>query len=71
MTSFCKIGKCVVSGGVRRTAMISLSDLDDVEMRDAKKGQFYMTDPHRSVANNLPCTKHSQPTPNLWMNGWR
>jgi len=29
----CKIGECVVAGGVRRTAMISLSDLDDVEMR--------------------------------------
>ena len=48
----CKIGECVVAGGVRRTAMISLSDLDDVEMRDAKKGQFYLTDPHRSMANN-------------------
>ena len=48
----CKIGECVVAGGVRRTAMISLSDLDDVEIRDAKKGQFYLTDPHRSVANN-------------------
>jgi ribonucleoside-diphosphate reductase alpha chain len=48
----CKIGECVVSGGVRRTAMISLSDLDDAEMRDAKKGQFFLTEPHRSVANN-------------------
>ncbi|MEN9561524.1 MAG: hypothetical protein RIQ56_797 [Candidatus Parcubacteria bacterium] len=48
----CKIGECVVAGGVRRTAMISLSDLDDVEIRDAKKGQFYLTDPYRSVANN-------------------
>lgn len=48
----CKIGECVVSGGVRRTAMISLSDLDDTEMRDAKKGQFYVSQPHRSVANN-------------------
>jgi ribonucleoside-diphosphate reductase alpha chain len=48
----CKIGECVVAGGVRRTAMISLSDLDDVELRDAKKGQFYLTDPYRSVANN-------------------
>lgn len=48
----CKIGECVVSGGVRRTAMISLSDLDDAELRDAKKGQFYVTDPHRCVANN-------------------
>ncbi len=48
----CKIGECVVAGGVRRSAMISLSDLDDVEMRDAKKGQFFMSDPHRSIANN-------------------
>lgn len=48
----CKIGECVVAGGVRRTAMISLSDLDDSDLRDAKKGQFYMTDPHRSVSNN-------------------
>jgi len=48
----CKIGECVVSGGVRRTAMISLSDLDDAELRDAKKGQFFLTEPHRSVSNN-------------------
>ena len=48
----CKIGECVVSGGVRRTAMISLSDLDDVDMRDAKKGQFFLSVPYRSVANN-------------------
>ncbi|MEK7478132.1 MAG: ATP cone domain-containing protein [Patescibacteria group bacterium] len=48
----CKIGEVVVSGGVRRTAMISLSDLDDQEMRHAKEGQFYMTEPQRSLANN-------------------
>ncbi|MEK7558212.1 MAG: ATP cone domain-containing protein [Patescibacteria group bacterium] len=48
----CKIGECVVAGGVRRTAMISLSDLDDAELRDSKKGQFFLTEPHRSVANN-------------------
>ena len=48
----CKIGECVVAGGVRRSAMISLSDLDDTDLRDAKKGQFYLTDPHRSMANN-------------------
>jgi len=48
----CKIGECVVAGGVRRSAMISLSDLDDVELRDAKKGQFFLSDPHRSIANN-------------------
>ena len=48
----CKIGECVVAGGVRRTAMISLSDLDDTDIRDAKKGQFFLTDPYRSVSNN-------------------
>src|SRR3989339_723893 len=48
----CCIGDCVVSGGVRRSALISLSDLDDEAMRDAKKGQFYLTDPQRSIANN-------------------
>jgi len=48
----CMIGDCVVAGGVRRSAMISLSDLDDTEIRDAKKGAFYMTHPHRMLANN-------------------
>jgi len=48
----CMVGDCVVSGGVRRSAMISLSDLDDKDIRDSKKGQFYLTDPHRSLANN-------------------
>ncbi len=65
----CKIGECVVAGGVRRTAMISLSDLDDVDMRDAKKGQFYMTDPHRAVANNS-AVYETQPTNTELMDEW-
>ncbi len=48
----CKIGECVVAGGVRRSAMISLSDLDDELVRDAKKGQFWNTEPQRAIANN-------------------
>ena len=48
----CSIGDCVVAGGVRRSALISLSDLDDEAIRDAKKGQFYLTEPQRSIANN-------------------
>ncbi len=48
----CKIGEVVVAGGVRRSAMISLSDLDDPDMRAAKTGQFWMTNPQRSMANN-------------------
>ncbi len=48
----CMIGDIVVSGGVRRSAMISLSDLHDQEIRDAKSGQFYLTQPQRMLANN-------------------
>ncbi len=48
----CKIAEIVVAGGVRRSAMISLSDLDDIDMRDAKKGAFYNTNPQRMMANN-------------------
>lgn len=48
----CKIGEVVVMGGVRRSALLSLSDFDDTEMRLAKTGQFYFTEPQRSMANN-------------------
>ncbi|MBI2601811.1 MAG: ribonucleoside-triphosphate reductase [Deltaproteobacteria bacterium] len=48
----CKIGEIVVAGGVRRSAMISLSDLNDADLRNAKKGQFYYNDPQRIIANN-------------------
>ena len=48
----CKIGEVVVAGGVRRSALISLSDLDDAEMREAKNGQFYLSNPQRAMANN-------------------
>lgn len=65
----CKIGECVVAGGVRRTAMISLSDLDDVEVRDSKKGQFYLTDGHRSVANNS-AVYEQKPTNTELMDEW-
>ncbi|MEK7513045.1 MAG: ribonucleoside-triphosphate reductase, partial [Patescibacteria group bacterium] len=48
----CKIGEVVVMGGVRRTALISVSDLDDDDMRFAKTGQFYLSEPQRAMANN-------------------
>jgi ribonucleoside-triphosphate reductase len=48
----CMIGQIVVVGGVRRSAMISLSDLDDDAMRDAKQGQFWTHAPQRTMANN-------------------
>lgn len=65
----CKIGECVVAGGVRRSAMISLSDLDDTEVRDAKKGQFWMSDPHRSIANNS-AVYNDKPTNEEFMDEW-
>lgn len=48
----CKVGEIVVSGGVRRTALISLSDLKDAEMRDSKKSTFWETNSQRCMANN-------------------
>ncbi len=48
----CQIGLIVVAGGVRRSALISLSNLDDMEMRDSKKGTFWQTEGQRSMANN-------------------
>ncbi len=48
----CKIGEVVVVGGVRRSAMISLSDLDDERIRHAKSGPWWETAPHRALANN-------------------
>ena len=48
----CKIGEVVVVGGVRRSAMISLSNLSDDRMRHAKSGMWWSTDPQRALANN-------------------
>lgn len=65
----CMIGQIVVSGGVRRSAMISLSDLDDSELRDAKKGQFYLNEPQRSLANNSAVYRQ-KPTNEEFLQEW-
>lgn len=65
----CMIGDCVVSGGVRRSAMISLSDLDDNEIRDAKKGAFYINEPQRMLANNSAVYKQ-KPTNLEFIEEW-
>ena len=51
----CKIGEVVVVGGVRRSAMISLSNLSDIRMRQAKSGQWWETAPHMALSNNSVC----------------
>lgn len=65
----CKIGECVVSGGVRRSALISLSDLDDQDMRDAKNGQFWLTEGQRMLANNS-AVYNTKPTETEFLKEW-
>lgn len=48
----CKIGSVVVVGGVRRSALISLSSLSDDEIRDAKSGEWWVEKPHLALSNN-------------------
>ena len=48
----CKIGEVVVVGGVRRSAMISLSNINDIEMAQAKSGNWWENNPQRALSNN-------------------
>jgi ribonucleoside-diphosphate reductase alpha chain len=48
----CKIGEVVVVGGVRRSAMISLSNINDIEMAQAKSGNWWEQSPQRALSNN-------------------
>lgn len=48
----CKVGEVVVVGGVRRSAMISLSNLTDDRMRKAKMGDWWVNEPQRALSNN-------------------
>lgn len=48
----CKVGQCVVMGGVRRSALISLSNLSDASMRSAKADGWWKENPQRALANN-------------------
>jgi ribonucleoside-triphosphate reductase len=65
----CMIGQIVVAGGVRRSAMISLSDLEDHEMRDAKKGEFWNYAMQRTMANNSAVYKE-KPTNEQFLKEW-
>lgn len=65
----CQIGLIVVAGGVRRSALISLSAIDDNEMRDAKKGTFWQTEGQRSMANNS-AVYEVKPTAEEFLDEW-
>jgi|TARA_R100000084_G_scaffold46670_1_gene19318 ribonucleoside-diphosphate reductase alpha chain len=65
----CKIGSVVVVGGVRRSALISLSDLNDQEMALAKSGEWWNTQGQRALANNSVCYKEKPPI-GIFMREW-
>lgn len=66
----CKIGEVVVVGGVRRSAMISLSDLKDSEMATAKSGAWWEADAQRALSNNS-VAYIERPTMNEFMTEWK
>lgn len=66
----CKIGEVVVSGGVRRSALISLSNLSDDRMRMAKSGNWYDATPWRALANNS-ATYTERPDSSIFIDEWR
>lgn len=66
----CKIGEIVVVGGVRRSAMISLSNLSDDRMRSAKSGQWWNSNAQRALANNSICYTE-KPEVGIFMKEWQ
>ena len=65
----CKIAEVVVVGGVRRSALISLSDLGDPELRDCKSGRWWETEPQRALANNSAAYEQ-KPSMAVFMDEW-
>ena len=65
----CKVAEVVVVGGVRRSALISLSNLTDEKMRDAKVGQWWEANPQRALANNSVAYKE-KPDIGVFMEEW-
>ena len=66
----CKIAQIVVVGGVRRSALISLSNLTDDRIRRAKHGQWWVDEPQRGLANNSACYTE-KPDFEAFLNEWK
>ena len=66
----CHEGEAVLVGGVRRTALISLSNHSDERMRKAKSGQWYIENPQRALANNSICYT-DRPDVGAYMREWQ
>ena len=65
----CKVAEIVVVGGVRRSALLSLSDIDDDEMRYAKSGEWWRDNPQRALANNS-ANYHETPNTGTFLREW-
>ena len=65
----CKTGEVVVVGGVRRSALISLSNLSDQRIRSAKTGDWWTTNPERALANNSVAYTE-KPDAGIFMKEW-
>jgi len=65
----CKIGDAIVAGGVRRSALISLSDLTDEGMRHAKEGHFHISNNQRQLANNSAVYRE-KPSAEMFLREW-
>ena len=65
----CKVADIVVVGGVRRSALISLSNLSDDRLRGAKSGQWWENNPQRALANNSACYT-DKPDFNVFLKEW-
>ena len=65
----CKTGEVVVVGGVRRSALISLSNLSDQRIRGAKMGEWWNENPQRALANNSVAYTE-KPDPGIFMKEW-
>lgn len=65
----CKIAEVVVVGGVRRSALLSQSDLDDFDMASAKSGQWWESNPQRALSNNS-AIYHKKPSVGQFFTEW-
>ena len=66
----CKVAEVIVCGGVRRSALLSLSNLTSERMRKAKSGQWWLAEPQRALANNSVCYTET-PDVGMFLSEWQ
>jgi len=68
---FCFVADAVLSGGIRRAAMIALFSFDDIEMRNCKSSQWWIDNPHFARANNSAIAPYSEITKDMFRSFWQ